>query len=46
MADRLTADAGQVSAPTLLHVQWDDELFPRQGQFALFDDPLALRRRR
>jgi dienelactone hydrolase len=37
MADRLTADAGQVSAPTLLHVQWDDELFPRQGQFALFD---------
>ena len=26
-----------VSAPTLLHVQWDDELFPREGQFALFE---------
>jgi dienelactone hydrolase len=37
MTDRLTADAAQVSAPTLLHVQWDDELFPREGQFALFD---------
>jgi dienelactone hydrolase len=37
MKDRLTTDAGRVSAPTLLHVQWDDELFPREGQFALFD---------
>jgi len=28
---------GQISARTLFHVQWDDEVFPRDGQFALFD---------
>lgn len=30
-------DAIQLTAPVLFHVQWDDELFPRDGQFALFD---------
>lgn len=33
----LRGDAERVSASTLFHVQWDDELFPRQGQFDLFD---------
>lgn len=37
MANRLISDAHAVSAPTLMHVQWDDELFPREGQFALFE---------
>ena len=32
----LTA-ARTISAPVLFHVQWDDELFPRDGQFELFD---------
>jgi dienelactone hydrolase len=29
--------ARAVSAPVLYHVQWDDALFPRAGQFELFD---------
>jgi len=29
--------ARAVSAPVLYHVQWDDEMFPRDGQFELFD---------
>lgn len=29
--------AHAVSSPVLHHVQWDDELFPRDGQFELFD---------
>jgi dienelactone hydrolase len=29
--------ARAVSAPVLYHAQWDDELFPRDGQFKLFD---------
>lgn len=37
MTSRLRRDALQVTAPVLFHVQWDDELFPRDGQFALFD---------
>jgi dienelactone hydrolase len=37
MSNRLTVDAGLISASTLFHVQWDDEQFPRVGQFALFD---------
>jgi dienelactone hydrolase len=37
MTSRLTSEAHKVSAATLLHVQWDDELFPREGQFALFE---------
>ncbi|MGA2530495.1 MAG: hypothetical protein ABSG36_15215 [Acidimicrobiales bacterium] len=34
---RVKKDAGGLSATTLFHVQWDDELFPRNGQLALFD---------
>jgi dienelactone hydrolase len=33
----ITAAAQAVSAPVLYHVQWNDELFPRDGQFELFD---------
>jgi dienelactone hydrolase len=29
--------AHAVCAPVLYHVQWDDEIFPRDGQFELFD---------
>jgi dienelactone hydrolase len=29
--------ARAVTAPALYHVQWDDEIFPRDGQFELFD---------
>jgi dienelactone hydrolase len=29
--------AHAVSAPVLYHVQWDDEIFPREGQFEVFD---------
>jgi dienelactone hydrolase len=29
--------ARAVTAPVLYHVQWDDEMFPRDGQFELFD---------
>jgi dienelactone hydrolase len=35
--ERVAADARLVSAPALFHLQWDDELFPRDGQLALFD---------
>jgi dienelactone hydrolase len=35
--ERAAADARRITAPTLFHVQWDDELFPREGQFALFE---------
>lgn len=34
---RIKKDAERLSAATLFHVQWDDELFPRNGQLALFD---------
>jgi dienelactone hydrolase len=34
---QLRRDAEQVVAPTLWHVQWDDELFPRVGQLEMFD---------
>ena len=33
----ITTAAHAVSAPLLYHVQWDDEIFPRDGQFDLFD---------
>jgi dienelactone hydrolase len=33
----MTAAARAVSAPVLYHVQWDDAIFPRAGQFELFD---------
>lgn len=32
----MVAAARRISAPVLYHVQWDDELFPRDGQFELF----------
>ena len=37
MASRFTQDAPTINVPILFHVQWDDELFPRDGQFELFD---------
>ena len=37
MADRFKRDAPTITIPILFHVQWDDELFPREGQFELFD---------
>jgi fermentation-respiration switch protein FrsA (DUF1100 family) len=33
----MLAAARAVSAPVLYHVQWDDAIFPRDGQFELFD---------
>ncbi len=36
MAARFTRDAPTINIPVLFHVQWDDELFPRDGQFDLF----------
>ena len=32
----LAAAAGAIAAPVLFYVRWDDELFPRDGQFDLF----------
>lgn len=37
MPDRMNSDARKVTASTFVHVQWDDQQFPRDGQFALFD---------
>jgi dienelactone hydrolase len=37
MAQRFKQDAPTIRVPVLFHVQWDDELFPRDGQFELFD---------
>jgi dienelactone hydrolase len=37
MAPRFERDAPTIKVPVLYHVQWDDELFPRDGQFELFD---------
>jgi dienelactone hydrolase len=37
MAQRFKQDAPTIKVPVLFHVQWDDELFPRDGQFELFD---------
>jgi len=34
---RVARDAARITAPVLFHVQWHDELFPRDGQLALFD---------
>lgn len=37
-ARNLTLTAARaIVAPVLYHVQWDDALFPREGQFELFD---------
>lgn len=35
--ERMAHDARLVTAPALFHIQWNDEIFPRDGQLALFD---------
>ena len=35
--ERFARDARLVTAPVLFHLQWDDEIFHRDGQLALFD---------
>ncbi|MGE5288137.1 MAG: dienelactone hydrolase family protein [Micromonosporaceae bacterium] len=35
--ERAARDARRVTAPALFHIQWHDEIFPRDGQLALFD---------
>ncbi len=35
--ERVARDARRVTAPVLFHLQWHDEIFPRDGQLALFD---------
>jgi dienelactone hydrolase len=35
--DLIVTAARAVSVPVLYHVQWDDEIFPRDGQFELFN---------
>ncbi|MDN3357426.1 dienelactone hydrolase family protein [Actinomadura sp. DC4] len=35
--ERAAIDARRITAPVLFHLQWDDEIFPRDGQLALFD---------
>jgi len=37
VTSRIRTAAAKVTAPVLFHVQWDDEVFARDGQFALFD---------
>lgn len=37
MPERTAREAVCVTAPTLFHLQWDDEIFPREGQLDLFD---------
>lgn len=37
MSSRLRSDVVRITAPVLFHLQWDDELFPRDGQLELFD---------
>jgi dienelactone hydrolase len=34
----ITRAARAVAAPVLYHVQWDDAIFPRDGQFEVFDN--------
>ncbi len=34
---RIRSDAPRITAPVLFHIQWDDDLFTREGQLALFD---------
>lgn len=36
-SDAVTGAAQRLSAPVLMHMQWDDEVFTRDGQLALFD---------
>jgi hypothetical protein len=35
--DRTAADAARITAPLLFHMQYDDEIFPREGQRELFN---------
>lgn len=35
--ERIARDARQVTCPALFHIQWHDEIFPSDGQRALFD---------
>jgi dienelactone hydrolase len=35
--ERVARDARRIAAPVLFHLQWHDEIFPREGQLALFD---------
>jgi len=37
MCGRILADAPRITAPVLYHVQWHDDLFPNEGQLAVFD---------
>jgi dienelactone hydrolase len=37
VAARFVRDAPRITVPLLFHVQWDDEVFDRTGQFELFD---------
>jgi dienelactone hydrolase len=36
--DRAVREARGIRVPVLFHLQWDDEIFPRAGQLALFDE--------
>jgi dienelactone hydrolase len=35
--ERMASYARQITAPALFHLQWHDEVFPRDGQLGLFD---------
>lgn len=35
---RVVADARRITAPVLFHIQWYDEVFPKDGQLALFEE--------
>jgi dienelactone hydrolase len=35
--ERAAGEARTITAPTLFHLQWHDEIFPRGGQLALFE---------
>jgi dienelactone hydrolase len=35
--ERTARDAARITAPVLFHLQWHDEIFPRDGQLELFD---------
>lgn len=37
MSERIRRDAGEFTAPILVHMQWDDAVFPRDGQLEFFD---------
>jgi dienelactone hydrolase len=37
LPDRVAADARRITSPVMFHVQWHDDVFPRDGQLKLFD---------